>query len=196
MEYEINFLVLQSNTESLEKIREKVTKIITSHQGAVVDTLEYKKRKLAYEIKHEMYGFYTVFRFKIEDSSAIDSVKKDLNLANGVARYIIVRTDELPPLQRVIEPEKKEVPIKEKSTIRQEDVEKILAGKEDEKKKDEKKSDQPRQRQDEDVEKAPADEEKSKKPEDQDSKKDEPKKNKDGDSLEDLDKKLDEILNI
>lgn len=202
MEYEINFLVLQANTESLEKIKEKVQKMIETHKGAVTDTLEYKKRKLAYQINHEFYGFYTVYRFTIEDSSDIETLKKELNLFTDVARYMIVKTDELSPLQREKEVPKQEkpVPIKEKKVIKQEDVEKILAEKKTDSTSEEKPvkkevlkektavkeetEEETKEIDKEITEKTP--EKKEEKKEDQ----------KDEDSLEDLDKKLDEILNI
>ena len=128
MEYEINFLVLQANTESLDKIKDKVKKMIETHKGAVTDTLEYKKRKLAYQINHEFYGFYTVYRFTIEDSSDIETLKKELNLVTDVARYMIVKTNELSPLRREIETPKKEksIPIKEKKVINRKMLKKFL----------------------------------------------------------------------
>ena len=193
MEYEINFLVLQSNTEQLDKIREKVKKVILAHQGSITENLEYKKRKLAYEIKHEFYGFYSIFRFKVEDPSVIELMKKDLNLILEVARYIIVRTAELPPLQKTVEPAKLEVPEREKTTIKQEEVEKILAGEKDGTAEQENKA----QKQQTAEKQEPASEEKdvpeTKVETKKEAKKDEKKQD---DSLEDLDKKLDEILNI
>lgn len=186
MEYEINFLVLQSNTESIESIRQKVKKIIEAHQGTVIDTLEYKKRKLAYKINHELFGFYTVFRFKMDAPAEIEAMKKELNLFSDVARYIIVRTDELPKLQKEIEAPKKEkpVPIKEKKVIKQEDVEKLLAEKKTDSTPEQKTATK------EVPEEKPVKEEVEKKAPA------EKKEKKDEDSLEDLDKKLDEILNI
>ncbi len=102
MQYEINFLVLQSKTEDLEKIQGKVKKVIESNKGKIVDELFYKKRKLAYEIAHEHYGFFNVFRFELKDAGVVNQLKNDLNLEQGVNRYIIVRADELPKLQKKI----------------------------------------------------------------------------------------------
>jgi small subunit ribosomal protein S6 len=100
--YEINFLILQSETEQADKIREAVKKLIAKYNGKITDELIYQKRKLAYEIKHERYGFYTVYRFDLETGEVLKDLTKDLNLLNGVARHIIVRSDEIPPLQKEI----------------------------------------------------------------------------------------------
>jgi ribosomal protein S6 len=63
MIYEINFLVLQSKTAELEKIKKETKKFIESFDATIIEEKEYLKRKLAYEIQHENYGFFTVLRF-------------------------------------------------------------------------------------------------------------------------------------
>jgi len=102
MNYEINFLILQSQTENVEKIRKQVKELIKTNEGTVTDELTYQKRKLAYEIKHEQYGFYTVYRFDLENGEKLKDLTKDLNLEKGVTRHIIVKSDEIPELQKEI----------------------------------------------------------------------------------------------
>ncbi len=102
MNYEINFLILQSQTEKVDKIKQQVKKLIESKGGKITDELSYKKRKLAYEIKHEQYGFYTVYRFDLESGEVLKELTKELNLLSEVARHIIVKSDELPALQKEI----------------------------------------------------------------------------------------------
>lgn len=185
MEFEINFLVLQSQTENLEALRGEVKKIIEANTGSITDKLEYRKRKLSYKIKHELYGFFSVFRFIMKDSGMIKALKKDLNLCQDVTRYIIVRADELPALKEEIVPaEQEKQQMQEKDTIKQEEVEKILSGK---------KLDKGTEQKEEEIQQEPKE-----KPEDKKEAQVRPKKEDDDEksSLEDLDKKLDEILNI
>lgn len=190
MEFEINFLMLQSHTEDLRTIREKVKKLIEANNGSVSDELEYRKRKLAYKIKHELYGFFSVFRFTMEKNDTIKTLKKDLNLYQDVARYIIVRADELPALKEEVVPaEQERQQMEEKDTIKQEEVEKILSGKKLSKglqQKEEKVQQKP--------ERKPEDEERIQEVQAEEKSEEEEKDEKS--SLEDLDKKLDEILNI
>lgn len=101
MQYEINYLVLQSKTAQLDEIRQEVKKLIESLGGAMEGEKNYLKRKLAYEIKHENYGFYTVLRFSLE-KEAVENLKRELNLNNNVVRYIVVKTDELPSLEQAM----------------------------------------------------------------------------------------------
>lgn len=102
MNYEINFLILQSQTENIPQLRKKVKDLIKKNEGTITDELVYQKRKLAFEIKHEQYGFYTVYRFDLEDGTKLKDLTKDLNLEKGVARHIIVKSNEIPKLQKEI----------------------------------------------------------------------------------------------
>lgn len=217
MEYEINFLVLQSRTETVEKIREQVKSLIKEQKGSVTDELIYKKRKLAYEIKHEKYGFFTVLRFNLKDNSDILNLKRELNLLADVARYIIVKSDELPELNKEILSMEK----RERKVVKQEEVEKMIAKSEEtttekkvvEKKeevKEEKKEEAKEEKVEEEKEEVKEEEkeeikeevEEEVKEEKKEEKKEDKKKAKSDDdkedksSLEDLDKKLDEILSI
>ena len=181
MNYEINFLILQSKTEGLAEIRQKIKKIIEEKNGKITDELIYEKRKLSYEINHEGYGFFTVYRFDIEkdeeDNDSIKLLKNDLNLASEIARYIIVRSDELPALHekkeerkensKEINKDKKDGNIEVKKVATQKISSKEEISKEDLERELKKKDEKPK------------------------------KKDKTDDaSLNDLDKKLDEILNI
>jgi small subunit ribosomal protein S6 len=102
MNYEINFLILQSQTEAAAEIRKQVKELIKTNEGTVTDELTYQKRKLAYEINHEQYGFYTVYRFDLENGEKLKDLTKDLNLEKGVTRHIIVKSNEIPELQKEI----------------------------------------------------------------------------------------------
>ncbi len=198
MEYEINFLVLQSNTETIDAIRDKVKSLIKDHKGSVIDELVYKKRRLAYEIKHEMYGFFTVLRFTLENNPDIIDLKRELNLVQDIARYIIVQANQLPKLsQEILSMERRE-----KTTVKQEDVEKIIAKSEQSKeskevkKEEEKKVKEKTENEDSKKEVKVEDKKEEVKKEEVKEESKEDKDSNDRSSLEDLDKKLDEILSI
>jgi len=125
MIYEINFLVLQSKTAELEKIRKSTKKFIESFGAKVVEEKEYLKRKLAYEIQHENYGFFTVLRFEFEGKTNLDELKAKLNQKTEVARYIIVQAEDLPSLEEQDAKAQEKIQTDRKS-IKSEDVEKAL----------------------------------------------------------------------
>lgn len=191
MNYEINFLILQSQTEDVAGIRNKVKELIKNNEGTVTDELSYQKRKLAYEIKHEQYGFFTVYRFDLEDGEKLKDLTKDLNLENGVSRHIIVKSDEIPELQKEIgkapktEEERKAEAIK--NAPKKKVGKKVLDEISKETTKQAETKSAPKKEEKEEVKKEVK--EKAKKKAKKEAKKEEI-------SMDDLDKKLDEILDI
>lgn len=206
MIYEINFLVLQSQTAELEKIRKDVKKFVESFGAEIVEEKEYLKRKLAYEIKHENYGFFTVLRFKFKENKNLDELKIKLNQKAEVARYIIVQAENLPSLKEQETKELEKTQINKKS-IKSEDVEKILTEEKKAKITKAKKKAEPAKIEEKEIaveeEKAEvvAEKEPEKEAAPQEEEKASAKKvrkeaeEKEEVSLDELDKKLDEILN-
>ena len=205
MLYEINYLVLQSKTSELEKIREEMKKTIESFDAKITAEREYLKRKLSYEINHERYGFFTVIRFEIKNGEQIQELRKNLNINGNISRYIIVRAAELPTLE---EQSEKESDIQRKDTLKQDEIEKALA-------QEAKKSSSPKKKEQEektaeiDSEDKHAEEKRelekdinSEEEKTEEESKEEEKEEKEEDekegkvSLDELDKKLDEILNL
>jgi ribosomal protein S6 len=103
MEYEICYLIGESNEGNLEKIKEEVKEIISQEGGKFLPEEKIEKRKMAYKVKKEIRGIYVAQRFetaKNEDESGnpIKDITGKLNLKNEVLRFMIVKTEELPPL--------------------------------------------------------------------------------------------------
>ena len=91
-QYEIAVLYHPDLEVDLSKAEEKVTKIITSAGGKIVNTDNWGKRKLAYNIKrqeHAIYVFYTVDM----PAEGVKPVETTLNITDEVIRYLIVRPD-------------------------------------------------------------------------------------------------------
>jgi small subunit ribosomal protein S6 len=126
MLYELNYLVLQSKTEDLAKIRKATKEWIIEIGGEIKEEKEFLKRKLAYQIKKESYGFYTVLRFETEKEDFTNQLTKKLDLSSKIDRYIIIRAEDLPSLKDFFA---KESEILNKQTVKQEDVGKLLINK-------------------------------------------------------------------
>ncbi len=129
MLYEINYLVLQSKTSELAKIRQETKDFLKSFGTEIEEEKEYLKRKLAYEIKHERYGFYTVLRFRFKKNNDLKELKRKLNQNSSISRYIIIRADELPSLKEQEEKEKEsgQKIEEDKKTLKEEDLNKVLS---------------------------------------------------------------------
>lgn len=99
MRYELFYLVAGSKESGLSKIKEEVKKIVTEEGGAFEEKETTEKRRLAYKIKHEAFGFYSALRFNLEDKDRFRAINKRINLYPEVLRFIISRADELPELK-------------------------------------------------------------------------------------------------
>jgi small subunit ribosomal protein S6 len=199
MNYEINFLILQSQTEATDEIRKQVKELIKTNEGTITDELIYQKRKLAYEINHEQYGFYTVYRFDLENGEKLKDLTKDLNLEKGVTRHIIVKSNEIPELQKEIGKAPKTEEERKAEAMKNAPKKKIGKKVLDEISKETPKEIAPKQTPKETEipkEETTPKEEKAAQVEEKKTTKPAKKEKKDEISMDDLDKKLDEILDI
>ena len=91
-QYEIAVLYHPDLEIDLGKASSKVEKIFTDNGGKVVNTDNWGKRKLAYQIKkneHAVYVFYTV-ELPAEN---VQKVETTLNITDEVLRFLITRPD-------------------------------------------------------------------------------------------------------
>ncbi len=98
MQYELFYLVGSSKEGELETIKKEVSEIVTLEGGVFLEKQTEEKRKLSYEVKHESHGIYIAQRFEMEEPSQIQEINRKLNLYTGVLRFIISKADELPEL--------------------------------------------------------------------------------------------------
>nr|MDA3815433.1 30S ribosomal protein S6 [Patescibacteria group bacterium] len=196
-----------------------------SFDAKITAEKEYLKRKLSYEINHERYGFFTVLRFEIKDKDKIQELKKSLNIDESVSRYIIVQASELPSLEeqakiesniqrkdtlkqeeieqalaeesKKVSQTKKEESSSASSSAKATADKKVTADKEEEVIPVAEEKNPPAD-EEEVKEKEEVVKEENVKQEDEkeDEKKKEDEEEKDNASLDELDKKLDEILNL
>lgn len=215
MEYEICYLIGESKEADLEKIRPEIEGIITKHKGVFSEGEFLRKRRMAYEVKGEKRGTYVARRFTIPskdereelypDYDIMGEINKELRFNQNLLRYILIKTDDLPPLKDLElseekfaeekrEFKKEEKPKEEKITekVEEKKAEVVVADKEEVKKEEikESKKEKVAEKREKNEESAPKE------------KKAEPKKKvakkKEAENIlgDDIDEKLDEILNI
>jgi small subunit ribosomal protein S6 len=93
--YEVMLLIDPSlDEEALTAVVEKATGVITSQGGAVDSSENWGKRRLAYEVGKLTDGDYTVVQFHAEPA-AVAELDRVLHITDPVARYMIVRRDDL-----------------------------------------------------------------------------------------------------
>jgi len=170
MQYELFYLVGVSKEGELPKIKSEIQKIVSVEEGVFEEKEVTEKRKLAYKVGRETHGFYVAHRFNLEETEKLSAINKKLNLYPGILRFIISRTEDLPELTTREERKEKEA-AKIKFIPKKKEVEALAA-------------------------KAEAKPEKSKAPKTETSAAPEKETPKTEVSQEDIDKKLEELLNI
>jgi small subunit ribosomal protein S6 len=68
---------------------EQVEKIIKTKGGTVTALDEWGKRKLAYAIKHQDFGYYAVYRLTAEKAEVPTAIQATLKIQDNVLRSMI-----------------------------------------------------------------------------------------------------------
>lgn len=88
--YEILFIIPNKFTEDeSKKIVSKVETIITEAEGKITFSEFWGKKKLAYKINNNEYGYYSLFEFDLEKEN-LAKIDKSLRLSTEILRHQIV----------------------------------------------------------------------------------------------------------
>lgn len=124
--YELLYIVLPKFSEDeVPKVASKVKEQIQKFGGKITLEDNLGKKKLAYPIKHNRYGYYLLLEFDLE-AEKVKSLDNNLKLLNEVLRHQMVKKrKEIPHIPR---PKKIKEPLekKEKKEIKIEDLDKKL----------------------------------------------------------------------
>jgi len=86
-------LTPELDEEGVTTATERVTTMVTSRGGEVVDIQPWGRRRLAYPIEKHRDGFYTVAKLKLTPEST-EPLERSLTLNESVIRHLLVRMDE------------------------------------------------------------------------------------------------------
>lgn len=107
MKYEILFLVGQGQEAKLPEIEKTVERFIVESEGAITEERWEEKRKLAYPIGKTVRGTFVARRFETKDQDywgeenlatqkdPVQDITRKMNLFPDVMRFVIVRADGL-----------------------------------------------------------------------------------------------------
>ena len=88
--YEILFIVPNKFTDDEAKtVSSQVEKTITEGGGSVTNREYWGKKRLAYEIKHNAFGYYGLFEFDLEGAN-LAKIDSNLRLSTDILRHQIV----------------------------------------------------------------------------------------------------------
>lgn len=80
-------------TQEASNLANGYKKLITDEKGEVTNFKDLGQKKLAYEIKHQINGFYYVMNFNAT-TEAIKELDRRLGLDENILRHMIIRLDE------------------------------------------------------------------------------------------------------
>lgn len=80
----------QLEDEGIDQQITRIEHVITSHDGEIVGTERWGRRKLSYEIGKRQQGFYTLIRFSA-NSTVPAELDRVFKLNEAVLRHLIVR---------------------------------------------------------------------------------------------------------
>ena len=79
--------------EQINVVIEKFSKLITSNGGTIDKEDRWGKKRLAYEIKKEIEGYYVLFYVTCE-SACVNECDRVMKITDEVLKHMIVRSDE------------------------------------------------------------------------------------------------------
>lgn len=97
--YETTYILRPDINEDGQKaLLEKLKGIVQAHQGQVVATEDWGKRRLAYTIKKENRGYYTYILYA-GNNSLVAELERNLRISEHVLRFLTVKlADDFDPV--------------------------------------------------------------------------------------------------
>src|SRR5690625_1349187 len=92
--YEILYVIRPDIEEDAKKaLVERFDNLLTSNGAEIVESKEWGKRRLAYEIEDYKEGFYQIIKLN-GDSAATDEFDRLAKINNDIIRHIVVRDEQ------------------------------------------------------------------------------------------------------
>lgn len=91
--YEVVFIVKPLEEEAVNAVIEKFAKLIAANGGTIDKEDRWGKKRLAYEIKDEIEGYYVLFYVTCEPA-CVDECDRVMKITDELLKHMIVRSDE------------------------------------------------------------------------------------------------------
>ena len=90
--YDLLYIIANKYAENeLPPILKRISDLAVKHEAKIIKEVNYGKRRLAYAIKHNHYGYYILDRLEMTPK-ACDQLNKDLRVQDEVLRHLITVT--------------------------------------------------------------------------------------------------------
>ena len=93
--YETLYIVRPDMEEdAVKQLVERFDEVLTSNGAEIIESKEWGKRRLAYEIEDYKDGLYQIVKLDADDSKAVDEFDRLAKISNDIIRHIVVRDEE------------------------------------------------------------------------------------------------------
>ncbi|AXY26672.1 30S ribosomal protein S6 [Suicoccus acidiformans] len=93
--YEILYIIRPDlNEDDKKELVERFDAIITDNGSEIVESKDWAKRRLAYEIEDYKEGIYHLVNVNADDSVAIDEFDRLARINRDILRHMVVRLDD------------------------------------------------------------------------------------------------------
>lgn len=90
--YEITYIIKPDMEEDAKKaLIDRFDKIITDNGAKVIDSKDWEKKRLAYEIANYKEGIYHIINVDAENDEAINEFDRLSKIEDNILRHMIVR---------------------------------------------------------------------------------------------------------
>lgn len=91
--YEVIFIVKPLEEDATNVVIEKFSKLIADNGGTIDKEDRWGKKRLAYEIKDCMDGYYCLFYITAEPA-CINEVDRVMKITDEILKHMIIKSDE------------------------------------------------------------------------------------------------------
>ncbi len=83
----------EQSDENREALLDRIKGFITSQGGEIVEEDRWGMKRLAYEIKKQKMGYYTLLKFK-GNPAITEEMERNFRIIDEVYRYILLRLED------------------------------------------------------------------------------------------------------
>ncbi|MBI2064917.1 MAG: 30S ribosomal protein S6 [Candidatus Yanofskybacteria bacterium] len=99
--YELAFHITANLEDAdVQKNRQELERIITSHGGVVSFAKDPDRIRLAYPIKHQTSSYFGFFNFILDVPEAVDQIRDEVKMNGNVLRFLILKHEARPKAEK------------------------------------------------------------------------------------------------
>lgn len=93
-QYEINYIIRPNIEEAVKaELVQRFDAILTDNGAEIIESKDWSKRRLAYEINDFREGIYHIVKINTSNATAIEEFDRLAKINNDILRHIIIKEE-------------------------------------------------------------------------------------------------------